>query len=759
MRQWDGVNECYVPGPEITVDPSVKLHTDADAEIDPVTYEVIRSSLWNINAEAGEIITRVSGSPIAQYAHDLNTVLLTEDVEYLYTGPYNLNLAVVIDLAVKWILEFRSADPGIAEGDIFLSTDPFVGASHVTDTVMAAPIFVDGEIFAWAASSFHQYDMGGSAPGGYSPDARDRFEEADPIPPVKIVEGEGRVRRDLLEWYVRKSRTPELLELDLRSQIAGCNYSKARVLSLVEAYSAGTVKAAMRKILDDGERAFVKRLENVPEGRWSCRGYLESAKPGDREVYTTVLNVHKQEGRLLIDQEGTSPQTGVLSISYAAWRAGVMAPLVRLLCDDTIYALGGALRRLEFKPLASSLMCASHPAATGNPGIGICQAGSLATIALSRMLSTVEDPDQDIFATAGTSIYPISALAGVDAAGNYFGTIHMEPMAGGLGAFRDGDGQDTGGTVYDALALAPNVEYSEQYFPILFLYRRELPGSGGAGRFRGGNSGVFAYIPHRTEVIDHYTATSGSAVPTSLGLWGGHPGATNRDLVRRGTDVEARLREGVIPQGLDELSGETEYVPPKERDVLQHPTDVWEVRWAAGGGFGDPLERVPQAVLHDILNESLDAADAAALYGVVVADGTVDEAATTSRRGEMRAERVAGHEGEAPPLATGAPIVHLGPTLTLVRDGDTATLACRSCGADLGPLEGWKQRAIVLTESVEAANPEIDPPSVYVDAPVEFHTYHCNGCGRSLDSEVTVGADGPFDDIAIAAQSLGSELV
>ena len=96
MSKWDGVNECYVPGAHITIDPSVKLHTDADAEIDPVTYEVLRSSIWNINAEAGEIITRVSGSPIAQYAHDLNTVLLTEDAEYLYTGPYNLNLAVVI---------------------------------------------------------------------------------------------------------------------------------------------------------------------------------------------------------------------------------------------------------------------------------------------------------------------------------------------------------------------------------------------------------------------------------------------------------------------------------------------------------------------------------------------------------------------------------------------------------------------------------------------------------------------------------------
>lgn len=748
MTVWDGVDECYVPGATVPIDPSVQLHSEADAEIDPVTYEVIRGSLWNINTEAGEIIQRVSGSPIAHYAHDLNTVLLTEDAEYLYTGPYNLNLAVVVDLVVKWILEFRSADPGIKEGDIFLANDPFVGASHVTDTVMCMPLFVDGKIFAWAASAFHQYDMGGSAPGGYSPDARNRFEEADPIPPVKIVEGEGEVRRDLLEWYLRKSRTPHLMELDLRSQIAGCNYSRNRIHAMVDAYGAGTVKAAMRKILDDGEKAFAKRLEAIPEGTWTARGYIESALPGDREVYTTMLGVSKGDGNIVFDQEGTDGQAGVLSISYAAWRSGIMPPLVRLLCDDTMYALGGALRRLEFKPKAASLMCASHPAATGNPGIGICQAGSLASSALSRMLSTVDDERQDVFAVSGTSIYPISALSGVDDDGNYFGTIHMEPMAGGLGAFDDADGQDTGGTVYDALALAPNVEYSEQYFPILFLYRREVPGSGGAGRFRGGNSGVFAYMPHRADVIDHYTATSGMAIPTSLGLWGGLPGATNRDLMKRGTDVRELLGHGDIPQSLEEMSGETEIIPPKERDMFQYPGDVWEVRWAAGGGFGDPLEREPEAVLADVLGETVGIADARGIYGVVIEGDRIDDAATGELRGEMRAARLDG-TGETPAKPEGETVTDLGPTLRVISTGSGDEVVCRDCGSTFGHLEGWKSRSVEIARSVETINSHIDSPAPYVDVPVIFRSYFCGGCGRAVDAEVTVGDDAPFDDVIL----------
>jgi N-methylhydantoinase B len=751
MTVWDGVNECYVPGATLAIDPSLTLHDEAADSIDPVTYEVIRSALWNTNDEAGGIIRRVSGSPIAQYAHDLNTVLLTEDAEFIYSGPFNLNLAAVIDLTVKWILENRSADPGIRDGDIFLSNDPFVGASHVTDAIMAAPIFVDGRLFAWTASSFHQYDLGGSAPGGYSPDARDRFEEADPIPPVRLVEGDGEVRRDLLDWYIRKSRTPQLLELDFRSQIAGCNYAKRRMLALVEAYGPGTVKAAMRKILDDGERAFAARIEAVPRGRWTAHSYVESALPGDRAVYKTDLTVTKHDGGLVFDQEGTSPQAGVLSISYAAWRAGIIPPLIRLLCDDTQYALGGALRRLRFEPLAGSLMCASHPAATGNPGIGICQAGNLATIALGRMLSTVDAEQQDVFAVSGASIYPINALSGTDQRGNYFGTIHMEPMAGALGAFKDGDGEDTGGTVYDAMALAPNVEYSEQYFPILFLYRRELLDSGGAGRFRGGNSGVFAYIPHGTDSIDHYTATSGTALPTGLGLWGGLPGATNRELLRLDTDVLDRMRAGTIPQELEALGGETRHVAPKERGLVQGPGDVWEGRWAGAGGFGDPLRREPAAVLHDVIGDRLTAEHARAAYGVAIVDGAVDAAETTALREAAIERRLEGARQVS--VASGELVLHLGPSLSLLRDGDDVAVACRDCGTSLGDLAGWKRRTVIDERPADAVNPHIGAASLHIDEPVVFRHFCCPGCGLALDGEVAVGDDGPFDDIDIEVPS------
>ena len=118
---FDGVAKPYVPPAKLNVSPKLKLQTAHDEEIDPVTYEVIRHSLWSINEEHGSTIMRISGSPVAIYAIDLNPSILTEDAEFVYFGPYMQYMSGVTDTQVKWILENRSDNPGIADGDMFLA--------------------------------------------------------------------------------------------------------------------------------------------------------------------------------------------------------------------------------------------------------------------------------------------------------------------------------------------------------------------------------------------------------------------------------------------------------------------------------------------------------------------------------------------------------------------------------------------------------------------------------------------------------------
>src|SRR5215831_10582157 len=131
--QWDGRNYPYVAPARLNIDPSVKLHSRAKSSIDPVTYEVIRHAMWNVNVEHGNTIMKISGSPICAYGHDFNPCLLDERGDFVFFGPFLQYLGSATTGAVKWTLENRSSNPGIEDGDIFLTNDPWIGATHQSD--------------------------------------------------------------------------------------------------------------------------------------------------------------------------------------------------------------------------------------------------------------------------------------------------------------------------------------------------------------------------------------------------------------------------------------------------------------------------------------------------------------------------------------------------------------------------------------------------------------------------------------------------
>ncbi|HKW54869.1 MAG TPA: hydantoinase B/oxoprolinase family protein, partial [Stellaceae bacterium] len=234
---FDGVNHPYVPPKELRISPKLRLHRDAASDIDPVTFEVIRHNLWNINEEHGATIQRISGSPVAMYALDLNPSILTEDAEFIFFGPYMQYMSGVTDTQVKWILENRSDNPEIREGDMFLANDPWVGAAHQMDVMLICPVFWEGELFCWVTNCLHQYDIGGITPGSFCPGAETAFDEGILIPPVKIIEG-NEIRRDIEDIYLRSSRKPELVALDFRAQMAGNMAARERVLQLIRRYGA-----------------------------------------------------------------------------------------------------------------------------------------------------------------------------------------------------------------------------------------------------------------------------------------------------------------------------------------------------------------------------------------------------------------------------------------------------------------------------------------------------------------------------------------
>src|SRR5207247_7952411 len=146
------------------------------------------------------------------------------------------------------------------------------------------------------------------------------------------------------------------------------------------------------------------------------------------------------------------------------------------------------------------------------------------------------------------------------------------------------------------------------------------------------------FIPHRTDEITQDTLSSGNAIPTSPGMMAGYPGSVNVYKFRRSTDIFERLKERRIPGDIAELKGEEVTLALRQENFVQKPDDVYAVIWSAAGGFGDPLERDPEKVRDDVIEQrSVSVGAARTLYGVLIArDGRLAREAPRALRAERR---------------------------------------------------------------------------------------------------------------------------
>ncbi|HET6692066.1 MAG TPA: hydantoinase B/oxoprolinase family protein [Miltoncostaeaceae bacterium] len=749
---WDGRTYPYIPPAELRIAPGLTLHDEADATIDPVTHEVLRHALWNVNTEHGNTIMKISGSPICAYGHDFNPCILDEKGDFVFFGPFLQYLSAAVGNAVKWTLENRSDNPGIADGDMWLSNDPWIGATHQSDVVVMAPVFHEGRVFCWVANTLHQWDLGGTAPGGFNPFAQDVFWESPCIPPVKILEGDV-IRRDIEEMYLRSSRMPDLVRLDLRAEITGCRIARDRILEMIGRYGAGTVKATMRKLQDDSEAAFLRRMDTIPDGTWTEEGWMEVAMPGDRGLYRNRLTLTKKGSTLTFSNEGSAPQGGTLSGTFAGWKGAVVSMLASQMLFDQMFVIEGALRHCEFEVVPGTITCATRPAAvSGSPALTLLQSIGLGGLVISKMLATSSDEAlrSEVQSCMGVLSFPINAIQGVDQRGAPFSSFLLDPVGAALSAYSWRDGQDTGGWPWDLQSTMPNVEETELFYPMLFLWRKELPDSGGAGRWRGGNGAELAFVPHRTDGINLFTITSEVAVP-GPGIFGGYPSSTNSFVLVHDAGVAEQIaRTGRMPGALSELEGELDMVPAKSFDRRPTPADVWVFGWAGSSGYGDPLRREPSRVADDVAAGRVTADWAEKAYGVVLAaDGQPDEDATAARRLAIRTERLGG----TPPAReergdeAGADGAQRLTEYLDVIDGQVRSVPS---GRMLGPVaggykDGLTRRDLPLTE----ANPNVRDPSIHTDNAVVFRQLIDPETGTLVATEIVVDGEGLQHDSTI----------
>jgi len=752
-----------IPGSEVfasrPVDPdelqrslpaTLPAHTVTQEQIDaldPLTYEVVRHRLWSVTDEMGEALKRMSGSPIVTDANDFDFAISDELGQEVQVGLYNTMLVGAVDLAIYWTLRNRATNPGIAAGDMFLTNDPWVGGGlHQNDVMVYQPVFHDGKLFAWTSAICHEPDLGGVGLGSFSPAAQDVFSESLPTPPVKVVR-DFQLQRDVADLWVRRSRVPMLVALDLRAKVGANNVGRERLHALIEQYGADTVKAVMKRMMADAEARLRGKLAALPDGSWTATGYQDQSHEGDRGLHKITVTTTKTGDHLSFDFTGTDPQSGVVNCTYAGMRGGVMLALLPVLAGDIPWSAGGLMRCFDLITDEGTLNNATYPAAVGRGPIGPAWlTGNLVAECLAQMLDRDLELGKNVQATCcGT--WDTAVIAGLDERGDRpapFLNILMEPMSGGYGARPHSDGIDTGGLFCIPMGRIPDVEMTEFLYPVLALWRREVPDSGGPGRHRGGVGASIAITPHGTSVpMGLVLASNGKAVSQNGGLAGGHPGNTGLDVLARHSRVADHLASGRMPSALSEIS---EHLEPAQNYASGHlaPGEVFVMTWQGGGGYGDPLNRDPEAVARDLREQKITPGAARSVYGVVVESDVVDEAATAAERDRLRSARrqrsrllqvPSGRKTDA----TSAK--RLDDNLVEVADGARRAVACRHCQEILGAADGAEVALAVYEGPATDAGPQIIANAAdYVDAPVVFRQYCCPSCWTAVYSAVVPAA-------------------
>lgn len=700
--------------------------------VDPVTFEIIRHKLYQVIDEAIIALENVSGSPITNEGHDLMVSLYKADGGLMVGGVGFLHHLTSASQAVKHIIANFSQDPGIFEDDIYFFNDSYTGALHPPDVYLISPIHSEGRLTGFVANFVHVTDIGAVDPGGFSPNARESYQEGFQTRGLKIVE-RGALRKDVVETFLNMVRDPGMTTLDMKSQMAANHVAKERMRKLYRDYGVETVEAVSEELIRQSERLVRERLGELPNGTWRAREYIDM--PG--ATYKVELAAIKEGDTLTYDFTGSSPQADLgINCSYWATWGGIFAPIFPLLAWDVTWN-DGVTRPIRLIAPEGTVVNCRRPAPISIATVGAIQiVNNLSTLVLSKIMGASEK-----YKHRATAVWHGShahlETHGLTASGEFFVAPLTDTFGGAAGARAFRDGVDVGGEIPNVVSRWANAETQELNTPLLYLYRRVVPDSGGPGKYRGGVCHEYAFTPHGTGThpMGVVLFGKGTRAPMSLGLFGGYPGCN----VGYSTFREGNFAD--LPHSLETTKGARR----EDRQwgtVDLAPHDIQYVRFMGGGGYGDPIDRDPQAVVQDVALGLVSRKAAREIYGVVVdTRGRLGTAATTNRRRAIRAGRI-GREIDAEVDARRDVVptgMRIGEYLQRTHSGATQ---CTWCGHEVAPPGAdWKDHGVLRRYPTSRSGP-------LRTGKREFFLIEacCTGCGTLLDVDLAASDDPPLHD-------------
>jgi len=564
---------------------------------DPITLGVLWGALQSIAVEVGTTIHRTAYSAQAREGQDFSVAIFDRQGRMTAQGPYSPGHMGAMNFAVLNMLAAFPADT-LSPGDVMLLNDPALGSGHLPDFFVTQPAFHEGDLIGFITNIVHHTDVGGSRPGSQAVEGVfDYHQEGLFIPPTKIADG-GVLNESVLSLIAANSRTPDNIKGDLAAQRNALRVGELRLGELVSRHGIDVYEACIEVILDETEATMRRAIAGIPDGRYEFSDHLDDYGPGTDPLEVKVAITVEGES-LKLDFDGSSPQTESGLNAYLNYTKSYSYAAIKCLTDPYGPMNAGALRPIEITATEGSFLNPRRPAG-GGPRAIICY--RVFEAVLGAMSLAI--PDR---VAAASSHFSNPTWGGFDPAANRR-FVTYELILGGSGARASQDGCEAMASAFNASNIP--VEAMEAVQPVVIERFELIPDSGGAGRYRGG-CGVRRDMRILGENIK-FSNLSERQRFAPFGLFGAEPGGRGRTVVNPGP--EERVVGGKA--SLD----------------LQYG-DVVSFQLAGGGGYGDPFERDPEAVLADVRLGLVSPEAARARYCVAIdEDLQIDTAKTSELR-------------------------------------------------------------------------------------------------------------------------------
>jgi N-methylhydantoinase B len=572
---------------------------------DPIAFELFKNAIFAIADEMALTVMRTTYSGVLKDNMDFSTALADADGKLVAQGLTLPGHLGSIPTALESIM--RQFGDTMGPGDIFIMNDPFDGGMHLPDIFVIKPIHVGGKRLAFAATVCHHTDVGGRVPGSNASDSTEVYAEGLRIAPMKMYEA-GK-RNDTLFTFIEKNvRVPVKVFGDLRAQLAACHIAETQFLELVGRYGVDTVNVYMQEVIDYAERLTRAAIAKLPDGVYSFEDWIDDDGIDVGKPIRLFVTLTKQGDRMVADWTGSSPQVkGAINNTLSFTKAATYCA-IRSILPPGIPNNEGVFRAIDVIAPPGTIANVVLPGATAARGLTGFRMVDCCFGALAMMV-----PDKVFAASDGGN-------TGISIGGYYADRspfIYVDFTCGTWGGRPFADGLDGNSNMFANMA-STSVEITEAEHPIQILAYEFVPDKAGAGKYRGGTPYRRDYRFLEAEGILQVRSDRRTVRP--YGLYGGYPGKPSWNYLN--PERENRPLDSKITMTI------------KRGEVFRHEV-------AGAGGWGDPLERDPAAVLKDVRNELISLAVAASEYGVIIDPHLwkVDETATQRRREEIRAAR------------------------------------------------------------------------------------------------------------------------